>query len=117
MHDLQELVNLSGDALAKYLWKGNEQFASLFNAMVYKRQQLDPSSLQEMDTDLSTLIADKDLLETVRRVRDVVKMASDGATYQILAVENQQAVHYGMAFRCALYDRLRQKPDSEKATG
>lgn len=106
MGKYERLQGLSPDALAKNFWKSNERFADLFNAIVYRRLQIDPSSLKEMDTDISALIADKDLLETIRRVRDTVKLSADGAQYQILAVENQQFIHYAMPFRCLLYDTL-----------
>lgn len=65
MGKYERLQDLSPDALAKNFWKSNERFADLFNAIVYRRQQVDPSSLLEMDTDISALIADKDLLETI----------------------------------------------------
>lgn len=55
--------------MAKYMWKGNEQFADLFNAVVYKGPQISPDSLSDTDTDLSALIADKELLETIKKVR------------------------------------------------
>lgn len=106
MRKNQKLQGLSRDALAKYMWKGNEQFADLFNAVVYKGPQISPDSLSDTDTDLSALIADKELLETIKKVRDVVKISTYGTRYQVLAIENQQAVHYAMAFRCMLYDAL-----------
>lgn len=33
-------------------------------------------------------------------------MASEDACYQILAIENQQAIHYAMPLRCMVYDSL-----------
>lgn len=89
MGKYERLRRLSPDALAKNFWKSNERFADLFNAVVYRRRQIDPSSLREMDTDISALIADKDLLETIRRVRDTVKLSADGVQYQILAIEKK----------------------------
>ena len=106
MGKYEKLLEASPDTLAKEFWRSNERFADLFNAMIYKRRQVEPSSLQEMDTDISALIADKDLMQIIRRVRDTVKLSADGVRYQILAVENQQFIHYAMPFRCLLYDTL-----------
>ena len=103
---LKELKKLSKDALAKEMWSGNDQFADLFNALVYHRQQLNPDELSDTNTDLSTLIADKEFAETIRKYRDVSKLSANGECYQILAIENQAAIHYAMPFRCLLYDVL-----------
>lgn len=106
MGKYERLQRMSPDALAKNFWRSNERFADLFNAIVYGYPQIEPSSLREMDTDISALIADRDLLETIRKVRDTVKISSSGICYQILAVENQQFIDYAMPFRCLLYDTL-----------
>ena len=106
MKKYKRLQGLSPDALVKELWRGNHQFADLFNSLVYRKQKISPESLREMDTDLSTMIAEKELVKTIKSVRDIVKVAGDGSCYQILAMENQQSIHYAMPFRCLLYDAL-----------
>lgn len=102
----KKLQNLSPDVLAKDFWRRNSRFADLFNALIYKKPQIDPATLREMDTDLSSLITDKDILGTIKRVRDTVKISNDGILNRILAIENQQSIHYAMPLRCLLYDVL-----------
>ena len=104
---LKELKKLSKDALIKELWKGNDQFADFFNALVYHCQQIRPDELSDTNTDLSTLIAEPEFAKTIRRYRDAAKLSKSGACYQILAIENQASIHYAMPFRCLLYDVLR----------
>lgn len=106
MGKYEKLQKMPPDVLTKNFWRSNERFADLFNALIYKHQQVVPASLTEMDTDISALITDKDLFETIRRVRDTVKLSSDGIRYQTLAIENQQFIHYAMPFRCLMYDTL-----------
>ena len=97
---------VSNDTLAKAMWRGNAQFADLFNALVYHRRRIDPNKLREGDTDLSTLTVDKELRETISSHRDVTKYSEEGEFLQILAIENQQELHYAMPLRCLLYDTL-----------
>lgn len=59
-----------------------------------------------MDTDVSKTILSSEFQKILDRTRDVIKMSTGNAEYQILAVENQQAIHYGMPLRCLLYDGL-----------
>ena len=72
MGKYEKLLKMPPDVLTKNFWRSNERFADFFNALIYKHQQVVPASLTEMDTDISALITDKDLFETIRRVRDTV---------------------------------------------
>lgn len=68
-------------------------------------QVVKSDELMEMDTDLSTLIAGKELLESLSRRWDVVKRTNKGC-FQIMAIESQQNIHYAMPLRCMLYEAL-----------
>lgn len=103
----QFLQDISPDVPAKEFWRDNERFADLFNAIFYNGKELIKSNdLQEMDTDVSKTILSSEFQKILDRTRDVIKMSTGNAEYQILAVENQQAIHYGMPLRCLLYDGL-----------
>lgn len=70
------------------------------------RKCIDPESLSEQDADFSVNVFTKEFQKTLNRTRDVIKMSSENACYQILAIENQQAIHYAMPLRCMIYDGL-----------
>lgn len=103
----QYFQDTSPDVPAKEFWRNNERFADLFNAVFFAGKELIKSEdLQEMDTDVSKTILSSEFQKILNRTRDVIKMSTGNAEYQILAVENQQAIHYGMPLRCLLYDGL-----------
>ena len=59
-----------------------------------------------MDTDESGIIEIEEVKESVKGARDVIKIAKryHGVEYAILAVENQEGIHYGMPVRVMGYD-------------
>lgn len=93
------------DVLCSYLEKP-EVFADLINGSLFGgREELKPEELTHMP---EAYHAKKSLRngETGRlnRARDVIKGISRGRRYALIAVENQDELHYAMPFRCMEYD-------------
>ena len=59
-----------------------------------------------MDTESSAAIYSKNYRESIRRSRDIVKKMSQGIEYNILGLEIQDKIHYGMPLRTMTYDTL-----------
>ncbi len=96
------------DSAEKSYWRDNEQFADLFNAYLYQgRQVINPKELAEMDTDISDVFGIGEVKESIRGARDVIKIAKryNGVEYVLLAVENQEGIHYAMPIRVMGYDQ------------
>lgn len=99
--------NLKPDAVLKTFWQNNEHFADLFNAVLFNGQPiLDPDTLLDSDTDLSTIVPDKEYLHTMQRTFDVVKKTIHGVDYVLFVLENQQNIHYAMPVRQMLNEAL-----------
>jgi len=99
--------NNAPDVPLKQFLRNSERFADIFNACFFHgEQRVDPKTLTELDTDVSVSILSKEIQGILKRTRDVIKMSSGNANYQILAIENQQSVHYAMPLRCMVYDAL-----------
>ena len=94
-----------------------EIFADLFNAYIYNgKQVIQPDRLEPADRLLSEVIGNAKGQAKLTRYRDVFKAYRDkNATYILLGIENQMAIHYAMPLRNMIYDslsllaRLRQK--------
>ena len=96
------------DSAEKSYWRDNEQFADLFNAYLYQgRQVINPKELAEMDTDISDVSEIGEVKESIKGARDVIKIAKryNGVEYVLLAVENQEGIHYAMPIRVMGYDQ------------
>ena len=79
----------------------------MFNAYLYGgKQVIIADKLEEVDTDTSGLVEINDVKESVKGSRDVIKIAKkyNGIEYALLAVENQEGVHYAMPVRVMGYD-------------
>ena len=99
--------NIKPDVYLKEFWRDNERFADLFNTVLFHgKQQIDPKTLQEMDSDLSSVLSLNGYLETLSRTRDVIKKTDGVNTYVIFGLESQLEVHYAMPLRNMLYDGL-----------
>ena len=70
------------------------------------KQVIKAGELEEMDTDESGIIEIEEVKESVKGARDVIKIAKryHGVEYAILAIENQEGIHYGMPVRVMGYD-------------
>lgn len=97
----------SADVPLKEFWRNNERFAALFNDTLFQGEEyVRAKNLTEMDTEVSSTILTPEYQKILKRTRDVVKLSSDGCCYQILGIENQQAVHYAMPLRSLVYEML-----------
>lgn len=99
--------NITPDSAEKTYWRQNEEFADLFNAYLYGGKQIIiADELEEQDTDASGIIEIGETKESVKGARDVIKVAKrfHGVEYAVLAVENQEGIHYAMPIRVMGYD-------------
>ena len=120
--------NTKDDVIFKEFWRSNERFADLFNVVVFGgKEVIKPDALQEMDTDVSSVIQMKDYKETLTRTRDVIKKAAYGVEFVVVGIESQQHIHYAMPLRHMVYDAMsylkeyqeitrRYKKEKEKTT-
>ena len=95
------------DSADKVYWRQNETFADLFNAYLYEGEQVIKSEeLEELDTDASDIVEIGEVKESIRGARDVIKIAKkyNGVEYVLLAIENQEGIHYAMPIRVMGYD-------------
>ena len=91
----------------KNFWRNNERFADLFNAVLFDgKEVIQPEELMEADTDLSSVIKMNRHADTVQRVFDVVKKTSNGVSFVVWGLENQEKIHYAMPLRHMLGDAL-----------
>ena len=98
---------MNTDVLLKDFWRDNERFADLFNTILFQGKKiLDPSSLHEMDTDVSGVIGLKGYNQTISRMRDVIKKTAYGVDFIVCGIENQDRIHYAMPLRNMIYDGL-----------
>lgn len=94
------------DVALKEFWSNNERFVDLFNTVFFQGEKvLRPEEMEERDTDVSSTIVSKKMVETIERHRDVVKCAY-GMDFVIMSIENQDKIHYAMPLRCRVYDDL-----------
>ena len=116
------------DVVLKQWLKNKERFADLFNAVVFDGEQvIKPEELEEinsesgivienagreeMDTEAETTKkmsdrAGKVRYRTEQRFRDLVMRWKGEAELAVLALENQEKIHYAMPVRGMLYDAL-----------
>lgn len=102
-----DMGNTKDDVIFKEFWRSNERFADLFNVVVFGgKEVIKPDALQEMDTDVSSVIQMKDYKETLTRTRDVIKKAAYGVEFVVMGIESQQYIHYAMPLRHMVYDAM-----------
>ena len=95
------------DTILKTFWKNNQRFADLFNTVLFEGTSvLKPNDLQEVDTDVSSIIKFNGHVETVQRILDVVRKTAYGIDFIIWGLENQEKIHYAMPLRHMIGDSL-----------
>ena len=95
------------DTILKTFWKNNQRFADLFNTVLFEGNSvLKPNDLQEVDTDVSSIIKFNGHAETVQRILDVVRKTAYGVDFIIWGLENQEKIHYAMPLRHMIGDSL-----------
>lgn len=101
--------DLKPDTVLKNYWNDNEQFADIFNAVLFEgRQVLRPEELEDVDTDESSVLEHRDYAESIRASRDSIKVSKKSTAYGVelvmLGMESQEHVHYAMPMRVMGYD-------------
>ena len=89
--------DLKPDTVLKNYWSGNEQFADLFNAVLFEgKQAIRPEELEDVDT------------ESIRASRDNIKVSKRSTAFGVelvmLGMESQEHIHYAMPMRIMGYD-------------
>lgn len=125
-----EKKKLKSDITLKTYWHKNEEFADLFNAFLYKGENvIKAEHLQEKDTDSSVILRMENDVESKAGARDIFKvvMSSEGIEYVLLGIENQEGIHYAMPLRnleyntfayIKQYEKIKEKyPDRKGLSG
>ena len=105
----QKAKGLAPDAVLKHYWNGNEEFADLFNAVLFEgREIIKPGELETADTEQSTVLKHRKDVESIKASRDVIKICKkstmQGVQLVLLGLEAQEHVHYAMPLRVMGYD-------------
>ena len=101
--------NLKPDIVLKNYWSNNEQFADLFNAVLFDgRPVIRPEELEDVDTEESTVLEHKEYAESLKASRDTIKIRKKltvvGVELVLLGLESQEHIHYAMPLRLMGYD-------------
>lgn len=58
--------DLKPDVVLKNYWRNNDQFADLFNAVLfYGKQVIKPAELEDLDTEESSVMEHKEYVESI----------------------------------------------------
>ena len=101
--------DLKPDTVLKNYWRNNEQFADLFNAVLFNGKQIiKPEELEDIDTEESFVFEHKKYAETIQAARDNIKIRKKstihGVEFILLGKEGQEHIHYAMPMRVMGYD-------------
>ena len=95
------------DTALKNFWRDNQRFADLFNAVLFNgKEVLKAEDLEEVDTDVSSIVTFDKHIETVKRILDVVRKTAYGVDFIIWGLDNQGKIHYAMPLRHMIGDSL-----------
>lgn len=90
------------DTALKAYWRRSDEFADLFNAVLFGGQPIiDAGKLEERDTESSVILQTDTYAEGLPSARDLFKIAmqTDGVELALLGLENKKAIHYAMPLR------------------
>lgn len=101
--------DLKLDTVLKNYWSGNEQFADIFNAVLFEgKQVIRPEELEDVDTEESSVLEHRDFAESIRASRDNIKVSKKSTAFGVelvmLGIESQEHIHYAMPLRVMGYD-------------
>ncbi len=104
-----KIQKLKPDIVLKDYWRNNEQFADLFNAVLFDgRPIIKPEELEDVDTEESTVLEHKEYAQSIQASRDNIKIRKKstvhGVEYVLLGNESQRHIHYAMPMRVMGYD-------------
>lgn len=105
----KKIQDLKPDTVLKNYWSDNEQFADLFNAVLFEgKQVIRPEELEDVDTEESVVLEHRGYAESIRASRDTVKVCKRSSAYGVefvmLGMESQEHIHYAMPMRIMGYD-------------
>ena len=67
---------ITSDIIEKDYWRNNAQFADLFNAVLFNgKPVIQADSLEEIDTEESSVMENKEYSESVKESRDILKVS------------------------------------------
>ena len=100
---------MSSDTVLKNYWSGNEEFADLFNAVLFGGSQIiRADELENEDTEDSVVLEHRKQAEGVKAARDNIKIMKKSTAYGVqlvlLGLESQEHIHYAMPLRVMGYD-------------
>ena len=100
---------LTPDIVLKNYWNNKEQFADLFNGVLFEGKQLiKAEELQDVDTEDSVVLEHKKYVESMKASRDNIKIRKRsilfGVEFVLLGLESQEHIHYAMPMRVMGYD-------------
>lgn len=101
--------DLKPDTVLKNYWSDNEQFADLFNAVLFEgRKVIYPEELEDVDTEESSILEHRSYAESIKASRDNIKIQKKSTVYGVqfvlLGLESQEHIHYAMPMRIMGYD-------------
>lgn len=101
--------DLKPDTVLKNYWNNNEQFADLFNAVLFGGEQvISPDELEDADTEESSVLEHREYAESIKASRDSIKICkkslTHGVEFVMLGLESQEHIHYAMPMRVMGYD-------------
>lgn len=100
----KKILKLKPDAVLKNYWGDNEQFADLFNAVLFDGETvIKADELEDADTEESTVLENRGYAESIQASRDVIKIEKKsetlGVQFVMYGLENQERIHYAMPMR------------------
>lgn len=100
---------LKPDTVLKRYWNDNEQFADLFNGVLFAGEQvIQPEELEDADTEEASVFEHREYAESVKSSRDNIKIQKkstvSGVQFVLLGLESQEHIHYAMPMRVMGYD-------------
>ena len=104
-----KIQKLKPDTVLKNYWRNNEQFADLFNAVLFGGEPvIKPEELEDADTEESSILEHRGYAESIQASRDNIKIRKKsvvhGVEYVLFGNESQQHIHYAIPMRIMGYD-------------
>lgn len=105
----KKIQDLKPDIILKNYWNDKEQFADLFNAVLFHgKQVIQAEELEDIDTEESNILEHREYAESIKASRDIIKIEKratvHGVQLVLFGLENQEHIHYAMPMRIMGYD-------------
>ena len=79
-----KIQKLKPDTILKNYWRNNEQFADLFNAILFNgRSVIKPEELEDVDTEESSILEHKEYVESIQASRDNIKIRKKSTVHGV----------------------------------